>query len=379
MKRISTCFAALVGLTIAREGQTTEHVCPSASDVSYAVQKGETLVTLGARAYCLDGEGARTRAALALYEYNRGRIGSESAGLPQGVTVCLPQFLHGSFFDAERCRSAPDSTNGIASTQAVSPPAPISAPNPVCGNGLREGAEVCDGADLAGVSCASLNLPMGKLTCRADCQSFDAHACVAKPPPPPPPPDGEGWKPDEPAKPISGSLNLEAAAGAQFPLSMPGTASLYGTLALLRVGSRVRIGRVEFVPHGVFGAGGGTTLLDGHDADLSVLAAGAGLQFGIPFVLNKSLHLTPGLEAQRLWIRRDVDARPPFGPAHVEQDGGISIFGAFLRPEVHFARFPRLAASVEIALGYVPGAQADFRVGHQFQVKTFAGVSYHAF
>lgn len=38
-----------------------------------------------------------------------------------------------------------------------------------CGDGLRQGAEACDGEDLGGVTCASLGLPDGQVTCNSDC------------------------------------------------------------------------------------------------------------------------------------------------------------------------------------------------------------------
>jgi hypothetical protein len=39
----------------------------------------------------------------------------------------------------------------------------------VCGNGIREGTELCDGADLAGVTCVTLNFAGGSLSCATDC------------------------------------------------------------------------------------------------------------------------------------------------------------------------------------------------------------------
>jgi hypothetical protein len=48
-----------------------------------------------------------------------------------------------------------------------------------CGNGLREGTESCDGADLGGETCESLTLsamPSGTLRCAESCV-FDVRAC----------------------------------------------------------------------------------------------------------------------------------------------------------------------------------------------------------
>jgi hypothetical protein len=47
----------------------------------------------------------------------------------------------------------------------------------VCGNSLREGAEYCDGNDLGGKICSDLNLGTGLLSCTAGCQ-FDTSGCT---------------------------------------------------------------------------------------------------------------------------------------------------------------------------------------------------------
>ncbi len=50
----------------------------------------------------------------------------------------------------------------------------------VCGDGVINGAEVCDGADLAGEDCGSLGLERGMLACADDCSAFDTSACTAE-------------------------------------------------------------------------------------------------------------------------------------------------------------------------------------------------------
>lgn len=45
-----------------------------------------------------------------------------------------------------------------------------------CGNGVQEGTELCDGLDLGGRSCASLNLGDGTLACDATCR-LDVSGC----------------------------------------------------------------------------------------------------------------------------------------------------------------------------------------------------------
>jgi len=47
---------------------------------------------------------------------------------------------------------------------------------PVCGNGVQEGVEQCDGADLSGMTCQSIGFDTGTLTCDANC-GIDMSGC----------------------------------------------------------------------------------------------------------------------------------------------------------------------------------------------------------
>jgi serine protease AprX len=49
-------------------------------------------------------------------------------------------------------------------------------PAPVCGNGLREGAEACDGTDLGGQTCVTQGFGTGTLACQLDC-TFNTSGC----------------------------------------------------------------------------------------------------------------------------------------------------------------------------------------------------------
>ena len=50
--------------------------------------------------------------------------------------------------------------------------------NVVCGNDLRETGEVCDGVDLAGQTCVTRGFDGGALACAQDCGAFDTSACT---------------------------------------------------------------------------------------------------------------------------------------------------------------------------------------------------------
>lgn len=47
----------------------------------------------------------------------------------------------------------------------------------VCGNNLKEGSEVCDGASLGGQTCVSRGYTSGTLSCLSDCSNFDTSNC----------------------------------------------------------------------------------------------------------------------------------------------------------------------------------------------------------
>jgi hypothetical protein len=48
---------------------------------------------------------------------------------------------------------------------------------PVCGNGVLEAGEACDGSSLAGQDCLTFGWYLGTLACHADC-TFDVSGCV---------------------------------------------------------------------------------------------------------------------------------------------------------------------------------------------------------
>lgn len=71
-------------------------------------------------------------------------------GLGGGTLGCLPDC---SALDTAQCMSAA-----------------------TCGNAIKEGTEQCDGADVGGMTCATLGFDMGVLACSATCQ-FDTTGC----------------------------------------------------------------------------------------------------------------------------------------------------------------------------------------------------------
>ncbi len=51
-------------------------------------------------------------------------------------------------------------------------------PEPVCGNGIIETGEICDGAALSGDTCQDLGYSGGTLACQSDCLAYDVSACT---------------------------------------------------------------------------------------------------------------------------------------------------------------------------------------------------------
>lgn len=346
--------------------------CPSAHDAEYSLREGDTWESIAKRAYCRVGPYDRTQAAVALHQYNRGRVKLITDPLKDGMKICLPPELLGEYYHAERCES-----------------------DAVCGNGVREGDEACDGTDFGGTTCAALNLPAGRLVCRGDCLGLDASGCLSPPPPPAPSlPVTSPATPPSPISPRSGtppptppssaerarhvSLDADSAVGVMFPASTPGNPTPYGTIGLARLGARFNVGPVQFIGHAMAGTGGGTTRLDEQDADLHVQLVGAGMQVGIARPVRQ-VTVMPGIEVQRLFVFHRIDARAPFGPEHLDTRGAMTVLGAFVRVEYRFQRIPRLGAALEWALGYAPEDVEGFPVTTRIQMKTLAGVTYHAF
>ncbi|HEY8427051.1 MAG TPA: hypothetical protein VIL20_01700, partial [Sandaracinaceae bacterium] len=54
---------------------------------------------------------------------------------------------------------------------------------PRCGDGVIDGGETCDGTELGGRTCADEGFASGTLRCAADCGSFDTSSCSEEPGP----------------------------------------------------------------------------------------------------------------------------------------------------------------------------------------------------
>ncbi|MBN1654595.1 MAG: hypothetical protein JXA30_12565 [Deltaproteobacteria bacterium] len=80
------------------------------------------------------------------------------------------------FFELEAGRSVTVVVDGFSEEDAGNFVLNISRQDAVCGNGLIEEYEECDGADLGRATCASFGYDRGMLSCAADC-TFDVSMC----------------------------------------------------------------------------------------------------------------------------------------------------------------------------------------------------------
>lgn len=78
--------------------------------------------------------------------------------------------------DPDSTTTGDPSTDGTSSSSGVDS---TTAPGIVCGDGMIEGDEVCDGDDLAGETCASQGFDLGgRLACADDCMGLDTRGCT---------------------------------------------------------------------------------------------------------------------------------------------------------------------------------------------------------
>jgi hypothetical protein len=99
-------------------------------------------------------------------------------GVRDGAELCDGADLGGATCDAV----LPGTTGTLACDAACQLTTANCTPASTCGNGVRDGAEVCDGADLGGQTCADLlgASATGVLACDPACQ-LDSSNCAAAP------------------------------------------------------------------------------------------------------------------------------------------------------------------------------------------------------
>lgn len=101
-----------------------------------------------------------------------------------GCYTCGDGFVHmaeacdGTNFNGKSCQSLGyGGGNLVCAPDCKSIDTAGCTPLATCGNGVKEGSEVCDGAQLGGQSCVGLGYDDGQLFCSPSC-TFDTSACI---------------------------------------------------------------------------------------------------------------------------------------------------------------------------------------------------------
>lgn len=103
--------------------------------------------------------------------------GSCGNGIVEGAEVC-----DGTNLQGESCTSLGYVSGTLSCLSDCTGYDETDCTNAVCGNGVAEGDESCDGTDLAGQSCSDFGMPYGTLACESDCSGVVTDGCRNVPP-----------------------------------------------------------------------------------------------------------------------------------------------------------------------------------------------------
>jgi hypothetical protein len=353
----------------ARSADGVTRTCPSPTDMLYEVKDNDTLSEIAARAYCLSSDPGITNAWKTLAEYNRIPIGSNPHKIYTLTDLCLPQHIEVAAWGADRC-IAPD----------VMGAAPVKA---TCGDGKREGREICDGRDLGGMTCEGMGLSPGPLTCRGDCSSFDASACAPKAPAPQCPPPEAEKEPcpcdmkDASSEPLLRRVVVGVGAGFAVPLVGATRDTIHSAVFVAEASARLTLRWLEVTPRALFVAGAHDIIFNDIDQPQTLIGGGGALSLGAPIEAAASLRLTPGVEGGLLYIKRKIDRKDyPFEGQVEVQSGAVPFAGVFFRPEYTFGKERGFTLSLEVALDLLLASLGGNKVTENFNAKALGGVGY---
>ena len=115
-----------------------------------------------------------------------GPLGNMSDGTPRTGRICLgcgdgmkrgAELCDGSDLGGETCQSQGFELGALTCSSACNSFVTSGCSFPVCGDGMKRGAELCDGSDLGGETCQSQGFNSGALACSSTCGSFVTSGC----------------------------------------------------------------------------------------------------------------------------------------------------------------------------------------------------------
>lgn len=385
--RTALCAALLLTLS-PRLAVAQVPACRSSSDVLYAVKRAETLSEIAARFYCATAEPTITHVWEAVYDYNRVVAGPNPHAIPIDTVLCLPAHVDGAGWQADRC---------VASTLSTQPTRASE-----CGNDRREETEVCDGADLAGMTCTKLGLLPGKLSCRADCAGFDPAGCGREASAPlqearsEKRADAASQGDADEARARRGRderdraltrkregivrrVSAELTGGVTVPFSGDVWGHFYRVLAMTGVGARVTLGWVEVAPRALFIGGQHGTVFNDVEEQQRVLGGGLSVQAGVPLRVGP-IRVTPGVEVGWIYVHRAVELTEyPWKGTEEELSSHLPIVGVFVRSEYVIPRFSHFSIALELGSDLLPvrlARNSVTTVTANFNAKMLGGLGY---
>jgi len=380
---------------LARAADPPEKLCPDDTDVAYTVVRDDTLWNIAARSYCLNEWPPLYFGVLELAEYNRAEIGWDYDHIHAGTVVCLPQRITHRRWHGDRCASGVEE--------------PTSGGAGICGNGRREGGEICDGADIRGLTCEMLDKSPGRLACRSDCKGFDTKGCghggeaaVAAVAPANPcatgpcgqcvqcccscgqgsgqgangGANGADKEPARPKKPLVVRFSAEVMGGVAMPLTSEMRDHIYRLVGVVGAGVRVTIGPFEIAPRGFFLYGDHGTIFNDVEQAQTIIGGGALVQAGIALDFG-AFRLTPGLEVGWIYTKRTITLNDyPFAGQIETQTGHLPLAGVFLRPAYNFGPKRRWSVALNLSADMILTRLGDNDVSTNFNTMLLGGVGY---
>jgi len=104
-------------------------------------------------------------------------LGFESGTISCREDCLLDQYECEGGCGNNRMEGLEECDDGLGNSDSVADACRTNCVLPRCGDDVADNGELCDGADLKGLSCESMNLGSGTVVCQPDCGGFDISGC----------------------------------------------------------------------------------------------------------------------------------------------------------------------------------------------------------